>query len=215
MIAESIREHDKKRMRIRFDTGQELLLYKGELRKLRLVEGGELTEEAYETLLREVLIPRAKRRVLYYLKSGDRSEAEVRRKLRDGRYPEEAVEESICFLKQHRLVDDERYAGELVYIKTGTCSRKELEYKLRQKGIRDEVIKKSVASIGQDSEYAAALKLLERRMSGKPLPDPDQAESREERELLNKEKQKLYAFLLRKGFSYDAAEYAMNHIGRD
>ena len=214
MILESLHEHDKKRMRLRFDTGEELLLYKGELRKLRLAEGDELPEETYQSLLQEVLIPRAKRRVLYYLKSGDRSEAEIRRKLREGRYPEEAVEESIRFLKQHRLVDDRRYAEELVYVKTGSCSRKELAFKLRQKGISDAVIKESVEAVGRETEYETCRKLLSKRLSGKPVPDPELAETPEERELLGKEKQKLYAWLLRKGFPYDAAEYAMNHIGQ-
>lgn len=51
-------------------------------------------------ILKEVLFKRARERVLFLLKSSDKTEQELRRKLKDGGYPKEAADYAIDFLKK-------------------------------------------------------------------------------------------------------------------
>lgn len=73
----------------------DLTLYKGEVRQLHLQENDEITEDMYEEVLEEILIPRARRRAMHLLEKMDRSTRQLETKLREGGYPEPAIE-SAC-----------------------------------------------------------------------------------------------------------------------
>jgi len=51
---------EKGRTSIRFDNGMEVLLYKGEVRKLSLREGTVISREKYDEIIYEILGTRAK-----------------------------------------------------------------------------------------------------------------------------------------------------------
>ena len=67
-----ILELDRKRVRIRLEDGCEFALYKGEKRQYDLQEGGELSQEQFEDIRREILIKRARKRVMHLLEKMDR-----------------------------------------------------------------------------------------------------------------------------------------------
>ena len=187
---------DKKRFRVTLDEGDvTFLLYSGELRRTGLREGTELSEEDYRKILEEILIPRAKKRAVYYLKNGDRSEMQIRRKLREGGYPPEAAEACMVFLRQLQFADDERLAKNYVNSHRGRCSRRELKAKLSAKGIDRELIEEAVSEITGEDEKTAAEKALHGR-SGKDL-------------------RKNFAYLLSKGFSYETAREALGNGEED
>ncbi|MDO4438578.1 MAG: regulatory protein RecX [Eubacteriales bacterium] len=196
-----IKEYDKKRRKIILDDGGcVFLLYTGELRKLRLKEGDELGEEEYYAIEKDILIPRAKKRVLYYLKNGSKTRAEVIRKLKESFYPENAINEAVAFLEGYSFIDDKRYAESFVGSKKGKYSRRELEAKLYQKGVSKEEIKEALEEISDDEELEACIKLLRKRIKSEDaLVDPA-------------EKRKNYAYLMRKGYSYDTVEKAFREI---
>ena len=64
MFVTEIRPLNKKKSRILFDDGEDLVLYNGEIRASRIKEQEELPDEVYEKLAGEVLTKRAKHRTM-------------------------------------------------------------------------------------------------------------------------------------------------------
>ena len=106
----SIEPLGRKKSRVLTHEGPAFVLYSGELKTYGIEAGGELTEEKYELLMREVFFRRARERMFRLLKASDKTEAELRRKLAEGGCPAEAVETAIAFGKEKRYIDDRRYA---------------------------------------------------------------------------------------------------------
>ena len=105
MIIDRIETLDRRRKKIFADGEFAFALYLGEIRQLGLEEGGELAEELYQKILREIIFKRARERAVYWLKCSARTEEELRRKLRDNSYPPAAVDYVIDLLKQYRYID--------------------------------------------------------------------------------------------------------------
>ena len=200
MYISSITDHDKKRKRISLDNGRLIfLLYRGECGKLRLREGEELSEEELQRIFRDILEPRAKKRALHYLKSSDKTEKEVKRKLKESLYPEEIIEKALEYLKGHKFVDDSRYVENFVDTKKGKASKREILRKLRQKGVSPEALEKAAESIADEDEYDICRRTLEKYTRGRDLRDP-------------KERARTYRYLAGKGYSYDAISGALGSM---
>ena len=89
MYIESIDTAGKNKCKIHLSNGVDLALYKGEVRQLHLQENDEITEDMYEKILEEILIPRARRRAMHLLEKMDRSTRQLESKLREGGYPDQ------------------------------------------------------------------------------------------------------------------------------
>ena len=87
MFVTEIRPLNKKKSRILFDDGEDLVLYNGEIRASRIKEQEELPDEVYEKLAGEVLTKRAKHRAMYLLLRQMRTKKELEDKLRKDGYP--------------------------------------------------------------------------------------------------------------------------------
>ena len=98
----SVTPLDKRRSKVLTDEDFAFALYRGELRAYNIEEGSQLSSEAYREILEKILFKRAKERTLYLLRSRDRTELEIRRKLKDGHYPQEAIDYAVDFLKRYR-----------------------------------------------------------------------------------------------------------------
>ncbi len=225
-IVTDIRNFDNKRNKVTLDYGEvTFLLYKGECRKLHLKtftgneeraagteetaaaaidtdnargHRSEITDEQYRYIFDEILLPRAKKRVLYYLKNADKTREQIRRKLREGMYPEQVIRDTFEFLDKYGFADDRRYAESYTEELKGTRSKREIEQKLRQRGISRETAADMLNAISPEDEYEACTRALAKKYPrGVSLED----------------KQKAYAFLARKFYSFDAIEHAMNEIG--
>ena len=98
MYIERIEQLEKGRRRLVFETGERLVLYKGEIRSYDLSEGQDISETLYQELLFDVLGKRATKRVMHLLEKQDRTEYQLREKLRQNEYPKEAVEQAICVM---------------------------------------------------------------------------------------------------------------------
>lgn len=181
---------DKRRSKVFFDGELGFVLYKGELRQYRIEEGRELPDEQYGQILEEVLLKRGKERALYLLKDRDRTEYEIRKKLKEGFYPQQVIDRTVDFLKEYHFVDDLDYGRRYIEAYGTQRSRRRLEFDLRQKGLRQEqiCILLEEGEICEDSPIRAFLR--------KKGYIPESASP--------KERAKLAAALIRKGFSCDA-----------
>ena len=160
MLVMEIVPVDKRRSKVILDEDFTLVLYRGELRKFGIEEGKPISEETYEEILREVLFKRARERVLFLLKSSDKTEQELRRKLKDGGYPKEAADYSIEFLKEHHFIDDENYGRRYVEFNSERKSQRQIQYELQKKGLDKEVIQEILSEqpVDEEAQILAYLK---------------------------------------------------------
>ena len=130
---------------------------------------------------------KAKHRALYLLERMDRTEYELRQKLKVD-YEEDIVDEAIEYVKQYHYIDDVRYAKNYIASKSHVKSKRQIEQELlMKKGISKDLIQDAFSQ----AEIQDELFLIRRWMEKKKI-DPETA-GREEL-------QKFYLFMLRRGF---------------
>ena len=178
----------KQKYRIFLDGESAFAVYKGELSRYHLEEGAVLPPEVYEELVNRVLKKRATLRAMHILERTDKTEAQLRRKLEESEYPKEAVESAIAYVTSYGYLDDRRYAEHYIEWKKQGKGKARLKMKLVQKGISREIIEEVLEStdFGETREMIRQI-ILKKRKTDIPMNE--------------KEKQRLYGFLMRKGFS--------------
>lgn len=188
MLITQISEVDKKRMMIHTEEGVSFVLYKGEIRRFALQEGEEIASEVYEEIRTDILIKRARKRAMFLLEKMDRTESQLRNKLRQGFYGEDLIDDAIAYVKKYHYIDDNRYAQTYVRYQKERKSKRQIKMDLMQKGVDRGIIEQAIeAEYEPESEQELILKWIEKRKY--KIGESD-----------IKEKQKMYQFLMRKGF---------------
>lgn len=159
-----------------------------------------ISDDIYRSIMEDILLPRAKKRVMYYLKNADKTRDQIRRKLREGYYPESIIDATFSFLDRYGFADDSRYAENYVEELKGTRSRREISQKLAQRGISRETAAEILSELSGEEEYAACEKALRKKYA---------------HGLQREDRQKAYAYLARRGFSFDAIEHAVRAAEAD
>lgn len=149
------------------------------------------------------LLNRCKERCLYLLEHSEKTEARLRDKLRvSGKYTEDIIEEAMDFLKHYGYLDDRRFAERLLRSYAGQKSMREIEQKLHQRGVASADIRAVLEDFREDTarseeaEFQAVQKAIRKKYRPGAAFGPE-------------EKRKLYAALLRKGFSYELVARAL------
>ena len=62
-------------------------------------------------------------------------QAEFVKKLKDGYYPDKAVDAALEYIDRYGYIDDDRYARNYVAFKAPVKSRRIIEQKLKEKGV--------------------------------------------------------------------------------
>ena len=201
MIVTDIVEVTKSRSKLFIDGSCAVVLYKGELRKYSLKTDQEISDEIYEELMAVILPKRAKLRSMKLLQNKDYTEKQLRDKLKLGGYPEKVIEEAVTYVKSYHYIDDDRYASSYIEYHAETKSRQRIFQDLQRKGIGKECIDRQwdkLEHMGvRGNEEEMIRKILEKKhYSG------DDADFKEQR--------RMYAFLLRRGFTGDMVRKVMN-----
>lgn len=148
----------------------------------------EIKEKSEEDRKEEVR--RAKLRALHLLTAMDRTEANLREKLQAS-YCEEAVETAIEYVKSYGYLDDERFVKVYIESKSRTKSRKQIEQELIfKKGVS----KEAVARGFEMAETVDIQEVIWKYMQKKKI-DPRNCDY--------EQKQKFFAYMIRKGFQID------------
>lgn len=195
-----ILELDKKRVRIRLEDGCEFALYKAEKRRYDLQEGRELSPAQFEEICQEILIKRARRRTMHLLEKMDRTESQLRTKLRQGYYPEDVIEDAIGYVKDYHYLDDLRYAQNYVRCRKERKSRRMIQMELLGKGVPREWVEQALDEEFQQEEEQEQILRWIRKKNYSPQTDG------------MKEKHRIYQFLMRKGFCPDDILRALDHL---
>lgn len=150
------------------------------------------------------LFIRCKERSLYLIEHSLKTESKLREKLKQSeRYSDEIIDETIEFLKKYGYVDDLRFAELLIKQYAGTKSLREIEQKLYQRGVDQKCIKEAMSGFREDEELAhdSEMKAVQAAIKKK---------CKNSSELDADAKRKLYASLMRKGYSYSIITSALS-----
>ncbi len=201
MIVTELVEVTKSRRKVYIDQEFAFVLYKGELRTYGISAGKEISKDCYTEIMEEVLPKRAKLRAMNLLTQRSYTQAQLETKLREGFYPEEIIREAMEYVKSFRYVDDVQYAVDYLTYHEKDKSLKKMEQDLALKGISRDCFEKAVA-IWED---------LGGRCNEQEMIKALLVKKKYHEEMDYKEKQKIMAFLLRKGFSMDVINKSMKN----
>lgn len=143
-----------------------------------------------------------KERSIYILTNYSKTEKQLRDKLKQsGKYSTEIIDRTIVFLKEHNFLNDKDFANRFIELHKNAYSKKVIKQKLLIKGINREILDEVFADNEENIDETQVIKRLLLKKC------PDYYEKRENMDI--KAKQKLYAFLMRKGFSYNLVSSVM------
>ena len=136
---------------------------------------------------------------LALLEFRDRTERELRQKLKEREYSAEEINETVLFLKEYRYLDDEAYVDRYIRSCAARKSRRQIRADLEHKGVSREIIDLQLQekTVDEDSQIR---KLLQKKgyVPGKRL---EPAEYR-----------RIMGALGRRGFSGEAIRKAMESM---
>jgi regulatory protein len=131
-----------------------------------------------------------------------RTEKELVRLLSDRGYGQDIIDETVLFLKARHIIDDLRFARDYAeYVERRNPSAvANIRAVLESKGIESGIIEK--VTEGLDDGATVKKVALDRFKRVKGLPR-------------DKARKRVYDYLLRRGFTHDAAESALKEIDGD
>jgi len=212
MIITSITEVNKQRSRISLETEESFVLYKGEIRMLKLKEGQDLSEEDYDKIMRGVLPKRCKMRAMNLLKERRYTSYGLKKKLLDGGYPEEVCDEAIRYVSSYGYVNDFSYAMDYIKEQQESRSIREIKQKLMTKGIQSVIIEQAMKELGEERETynEESQKEIEENLIMKTLKKRNFS-----KDTSYEDKQKLLAYFYRRGFDIDSVRRTMDRFTED
>lgn len=199
MIITKMENLSSSRTKIYSDEDIAFVLYKGELRLYGIKEGEELPEDVWQDIKDNVLKKRARLRCMNLLKERSYTENQLKQKLTAGGYPQEMVADAVEYVKSYGYVDDRRYAADYIENQSEKKSRRRIEEDLQRRGISRELIREALENseeCGYESELTLAKELLVKKHYS-----PDSTDY--------KERQKIAAYLYRKGIGMQTIRAAM------
>ena len=201
MTVTSVVELDKKRCKIYLDGEFSFVLYKGELRDYNIMVGQEISDANYQEIIDVILPKRCKLRAMNLLQKKDYTEKQLRDKLSEGLYPGDIIDDAIHYVKAYHYLDDERYARDYITYHMSIRSRNRIIQDLTGKGISKDIFMPIVEELYVEEDADVELDQI-RKLLVKKHYDPETTEF--------KDKQKIMAFLLRKGFQMPDIRRAMD-----
>lgn len=117
-------------------------------------------------------LTKAKRRALYLLTDMDRTEKELRDKLKKSGYSEDTIARTMEYVRSFGYIDDRRYAEKFIDFAKGKKSRVRIVYDLAQKGVPRDVIDEAFESAEEWDEKDLIRTLAEKKLRSMDTSDP-------------------------------------------
>ncbi len=190
-----IKKDKKHTLRVSLDNGKAFNFDADYWSSTCLRENDQIDDDSLKQHLAESDYIRAKARGLWFLDRADYSEKTLYQKIVAGGISGTAAARAVARLKELGLVDDTRLAARLAErLAESNVSKRESYAKLYQKGIPTEIIKSVLQETAFD-EAGQIDALIAKKYKNKMADKTDI--------------QKVYAALMRKGFSYSAVRDAI------
>ncbi|MGA9398849.1 MAG: RecX family transcriptional regulator [Anaerolineaceae bacterium] len=165
-----------------------------------LTVGRELSDEEIEALRREDSFEEAARVAMRFIAYKPRTITELRKRLIDGKLPEQVVEHTISRFTATGLINDGQYARDWVNNRQVLHPRstRMIDYELRRKGVAEADIEAALADVSDDDQMAYQL--------------ANQKIDRYAKLDLPEFRSKLGGYLARRGFSYEVIARVVNRL---
>ncbi|MGG7144597.1 recombination regulator RecX [Clostridium nigeriense] len=145
---------------------------------------------------------KCKNTALRIVEKAYKSEKELKDKLILKGYDNESIDKTMNFLKEYNFLSDNNYAKMYVKDKSRIQGKKKIKFDLIKKGIKDNIIEEEISSIEKEDEREGAYNLAIKKYNTIAKRENDKF----------KLSQKLYRFLLSKGYDYDTVSYVVKKI---
>ena len=189
----ALRQTSSERVSIELDSGEEIKATLSLAAELRLFAGKELEDAELQQLRSSAALSLCKTRAVELLSYRPMSAKELRDKLVQKGETETAAEAAVDWLMEKRLLDDGRYAGQIVRHYAGKgYGRGRVRQELQRRGVPRELWEEALQELPEPKDK------LDAYLSSK-LKDPgDRAQV-----------QKVSAALIRRGFSWEEIRAAL------
>ncbi len=176
-------------------------LYNKELKTYNVKENEAISEQNYSDIV-QMLSKRATVRAMNLLKTKDYTQKELINKLELSYYPKKSIDDALTYVERYGYINDKRYVENYIAFKASKKSRKQIEQLLKEKGIDSDIIESALEAYYGDSsecEEGLILSMLKKKYGNIPMEELDY-----------KQKQKMMAYMYRKGFSMDTIRKAVD-----
>lgn len=142
---------------------------------------------------------------LRLLAASPKSGQELRTKLAGKGYSVESIDQALHDLRAQGVLDDTRYAKDLVARFTlGKCAgRHKIAFELKRHGISKKISDELLKTLSSEDETERALEQARLKWTGWSKLDPQ------------KRKKRLYDFLVRKGYDFQIAQDILQKLTRE
>lgn len=173
------------------------LIYKQGIQKDSLID-----VESIKEIVKEDEFIKCKNSALRTVEKTYKTEKELKDKLKERGFEEDTIKRTLDFLKEYNLLNDEKYAEMYIKDRLRTQGRNKIKYALVRKGISEEVLLDKLSNIDQEDENDTAFKLAEKKYNMLKKKESDKY----------KLSQKLFRFLLSKGYDYDCCNSVVRRL---
>lgn len=141
----------------------------------------------------------AKKEAMSILQRRDRSEKEVRSKMKEKGYPDSVIEVAIEYVKGFHYIDDYRFACNYIRSNMSEKARSMIRMELKNKGVDSENIDMAIEEEYNLDERSIITSLLERKFKNADFKD-------------EKEYKRIVSYFLRRGFLFEDIKSAIYNI---
>ena len=142
---------------IKMESGETLHAPSALYLERRLHTGQQMDPEVYRLYLRERGYPHALEAAMKFLALRERSEQEVRARLRRSCYDEGTINRVLNTLGLHDLVSDARFAEAWVHARSRKYGKNRIAQELRVKGIDRQEAENALGTLTEEDEYCRAV----------------------------------------------------------
>lgn len=189
---------------VTLDEGAALVIPTALYRERKLMPGDAVDTAHYRAFIAERGYALALDCAVKFLAARPRTEREVRRRLTEAGYPDEAADRVVERLKRERYLNDAQFADLWVEARgQRAVGSRRIAQELSRKGVDKETAQTALSNLDEDEQARIAAehaKKLLARTRGK-----DEADVR----------RKVYAALIRRGYGYDEAKRALAAAGQE
>ena len=190
------------KVKITFDDGSSYLILRSMYLDRPLEAGDEVDPKEYAqwVLIRQYRSALDKAVAMLAVRAC--SKGEIRQKLRRIGYSEETADMVICKLEKNHLLNDGEFADQWVQYRSGQkYGPRRISQELRSKGVSAEDAESALEDIPEETQLENASALARKALQrAKADEDP------------RKTRQKVTAALVRRGYSWDLARRAVDHV---
>lgn len=170
--------------------------------RYHLKEGMQISDELLEEMKQEDTVKYAKEIGVAYVAYAPRTKRQLEQHLAKKGIDAHSIDQAVEMLEKYSYLDDAAYVREFVRSYGEKLGAGAMRQKLMERGVSRQVIEENL-QLSQEGQQAAALALAQ-KLQRKYADQPEQ-----------KRRQKMFAALARRGFSYDDIRAALGELGEE